>query len=75
MPFGDETISILSPEHLAICKAMFDRRKDWIDIEQMVVATDELDTEAIERWLRRMVGPDDSRLKRLEEVLAAPEDV
>ncbi len=51
---------ILAPEHLAVCKAMFDRRKDWLDIEQMLIATDELDVAEVEGWLERMVGPDDA---------------
>jgi hypothetical protein len=65
VPFAEVTVPILGPEHLAVCKAMFDRRKDWLDIEQMLIATDELDTAKIERWLRRMVGPDDERLEHL----------
>lgn len=69
VPFGGTTVPILAPEHLAICKAMFDRRKDWLDIEQMLLTADELDTEAIESWLSRMVGPEDSRLSRLKELV------
>lgn len=65
VPFAEVTVPILSPEHLAVCKAMFDRRKDWLDIEQMLIATDELDTSRIEGWLERMVGVDDRRLERL----------
>ena len=38
MPFADDTVPILAPEHLAVCKAMFDRPKDWMDIEQMLIA-------------------------------------
>ncbi|HET7509678.1 MAG TPA: hypothetical protein VFJ65_05445 [Solirubrobacterales bacterium] len=71
VPFADETIPILSPEHLAVCKAMFDRPKDWIDIEQILVATDPLDLGEIETWLGRMVGSDDPRVKKLDEVKAA----
>jgi hypothetical protein len=70
VPFAGTTIPILSPEHLAVCKAMFDRRKDWLDIEQMLIASDELDIEEIERWLERMVGRDDSRSQRLAELRA-----
>jgi Nucleotidyl transferase AbiEii toxin, Type IV TA system len=65
VPFGGITVSILSPEHLAVCKAMFDRRKDWIDIEQMLVAGDDLDLAEIEEWLVRMVGNSDHRVERL----------
>ncbi|HMI80388.1 MAG TPA: hypothetical protein VK480_01245 [Solirubrobacterales bacterium] len=71
VPFADETIPILSPEHLAVCKAMFDRPKDWIDIEQILVATDPLDLGEIESWLERMVGEDDPRMRKLGEVKAA----
>ncbi|HXR60611.1 MAG TPA: hypothetical protein VN732_04720 [Solirubrobacterales bacterium] len=70
VPFNEGTISILSPEHLAICKAMFDRPKDWLDIEQILVATDPLDVREIEDWLKRMVGEDNPRMKRLAEVKA-----
>ncbi len=70
VPFAGTTIPILSPEHLTVCKAMFDRRKDWLDIEQMLVATDELDTAEIEQWLERMVGESDPRLQRLAELKA-----
>lgn len=67
--FAGETIPILAPEHLAVCKAIFDRPKDWIDIEQMVVATDPLDLPEIEAWLVAMVGEDNQRLVRLREIL------
>lgn len=66
VPFGGITVSILSPEHLAVCKAMFDRRKDWIDIEQMLIAGDDLDLSEIEKWLVRMVGDSDRRVERLK---------
>lgn len=70
VPFNEGTISVLSPEHLAVCKAMFDRPKDWIDIEQILVATDPLDLGEIEDWLERMVGEDNSRMEKLAEVKA-----
>jgi hypothetical protein len=68
VPFGETTLPILSPEHLAICKAMFDRPKDWLDIEQIMVATSPLDRREIASWLERMVGAPDSRLARLREI-------
>lgn len=70
VPLGAGTIPILSPEHLAVCKAMFDRTKDWIDIEQILVAADPLDLGEIESWLEQMVGKDDPRFGKLEEVKA-----
>jgi hypothetical protein len=72
VPFGEVTISILSPEHLAVCKAMFDRQKDWIDIEQMLIAGDNLDLDKIEKWLVRMVGDSDHRVKRLRVLRTTP---
>jgi hypothetical protein len=69
VPFADITVPILGPEHLAVCKAMFDRRKDWMDIEQMLIATDELDVPEIERWLVQMVGDDDPRIRQLRELV------
>ncbi len=68
VPFAGATIPILSPEHLTICKAMFNRPKDWIDIEQILVDTSPLDLGEIERWLVRMVGEEDQRLARLGEI-------
>ena len=68
VPFAGETIPILAPEHLAICKAMFDRPKDWIDIEQMLVAAEDFDVTAVEDWLVRMADDDDPRLQRLREL-------
>jgi hypothetical protein len=68
VPFAGETIPILAPEHLAVCKAMFDRPKDWLDIEQMIVATDPLDLPEVEAWLESMVGEDNQRLARLREI-------
>jgi hypothetical protein len=69
VPFAETTIPILSPEHLAVCKAMFDRPKDWLDIEQILVATDPLDLPEIEAWLETMVGGSNPRLKRLREIV------
>jgi hypothetical protein len=69
VPFADARIPILAPEHLAICKAIFDRPKDWLDIEAMLVVADPLDVATIESWLTRMVGPGDKRLAKLDEIL------
>lgn len=68
VPFSGATIPILGPEHLAVCKAMFDRPKDWLDIEQMLLSADGIDAAEIERWLEDMVGGNDQRLRRLREL-------
>ena len=67
--FGDDTIAILAPEHLIVCKAVFDRPKDWLDIEQMLVCVDELDADEIDRWLVRIAGEADERRQRFKALL------
>ncbi|MFT4035385.1 MAG: hypothetical protein QM679_07400 [Patulibacter sp.] len=68
VPFAETTIPILSPEHLIVCKASFDRPKDWIDIEQMLVATAGIDRSEAERWLDRIVGGGDQRAQRFADL-------
>lgn len=68
VPFAGQSVPILAPEHLAVCKAVFDRPKDWIDIEQMIVAADPFDLPEVETWLEAMVGERDPRLARLREI-------
>lgn len=69
VPFGDIRIPILAPEHLLICKVAFDRPKDWLDIEQMLLLEADLDRAEVERWLERFVGTEDPRRSRLDELL------
>jgi hypothetical protein len=68
VPFNGTTIPILAPEHLAVCKAMFDRPKDWLDIEQMLVATSPFNLEEVKDWVERMVGQENPRMGRLREI-------
>lgn len=70
-PFGaGDTIHVLSAEDLVVFKAIFDREKDWRDIDELVFAMeDELDTGWIANWLERIVGRDDERYRRCTEAL------
>ncbi|HXW59046.1 MAG TPA: hypothetical protein VEJ23_06165 [Solirubrobacteraceae bacterium] len=70
VPFGEDRLPILAPEHLVVCKAVFDRAKDWLDIEQVLVCVDELDLRAMRSWLARLVGEDDRRALRLRQLLS-----
>jgi hypothetical protein len=63
VPFEGRTIPVLDCTGLAVFKAMFDRPKDWVDIEAMVEARS-LDIEDASRWIYEMVG-DDERIARL----------
>ena len=72
VPFGDAQIPILAPEHLVVCKAVYDRRKDWIDIEQVLFVTAaELDVEEITTWMDRLAGRSDRRAIRVQKLLTA----
>jgi hypothetical protein len=66
--FGGERIRILAPEHLIVCKAVLDRRKDWLDIEQMLVGVGDLQSVEVFSWLEHMVGDENRRLERLQEL-------
>jgi len=66
--FGDSRIRILAPEHLIVCKAVFDRSKDWLDIEQMLVGVADLQPVEAFGWLEHVVGVDNQRLDRLQEL-------
>ncbi|MGB0871505.1 MAG: nucleotidyl transferase AbiEii/AbiGii toxin family protein [Solirubrobacterales bacterium] len=70
-PFGETTIQVLSPEHLIVCKALFDRPKDWIDIEQVVLTMPELKTGEIAAWLGVLAGKRDDRTKRFAAISLA----
>lgn len=70
-PFGDATIPILAPEHLLTCKAIFNRPKDWLDIEQILVGTLDADRAEVAGWLDQIVGADDPRALRFAELSRA----
>lgn len=66
VPFAGVEIPVLGPVELVVFKAMFDRTKDWADIEA-VVAAGTVDLAVVRRLLVAMVGAGDSRLGRLAE--------
>jgi len=69
VPFADTTISILAPEHLVVCKAVFNRPKDWVDIDAMLDADVALDAAEVLRWVGRIAGDTDPRYERIAAVL------
>ncbi|UUY04487.1 hypothetical protein LRS13_02835 [Svornostia abyssi] len=71
VPFAQTTIPVLAPEHLTVCKAVFNRPKDWLDIEQIIIGADALDAAEVRDWMRRIVGADDERAARLDGLLEA----
>jgi hypothetical protein len=68
MPFAGTTIPLVAPEHLVVRKVLLDRDKDWLDVEQILVATDPVDLGEIELWLEKLADAGDPRVRRLREV-------
>jgi hypothetical protein len=65
--FEDRSIPVLDCTALAVFKAMFDRTRDWADIEAMVEAR-ALDLEEASRWVSEMAGPDSAVARKLAEL-------
>ena len=62
--FGGRTVRVLAAEDLAVFKAMFDRPKDWVDIDEMAVSG-ALDRAVASSRLKAILGSADSRVARL----------
>ncbi len=70
VPFADRTIPILAPAHLIVCKAVFNRARDWVDVDAMIEADAvEIDVAEVLRWVARIVGDRDPRYERIVAVL------
>lgn len=67
--FGPVQIPILSPEHLIVCKAVFDRPKDWVDIEETIGWGTEIDETEVLRWIDEILGRGSEQRPRLVELL------
>jgi hypothetical protein len=68
--FGPVQIPILSPEHLIVCKAIFDRPKDWVDIEEIVDWGTDVEVAVVLGWIEELLGMDSAQYQRLVELLA-----
>jgi hypothetical protein len=62
--FEGRTVPVVGCNALALFKAMFDRTRDWADIEAMIEART-LDLEELVGWVRDMAG-EDPRVEKLE---------
>jgi hypothetical protein len=61
----------LAPEALAVFKLLFFRGKDLVDLERLVaVRVGELDHEYVRRWIVDMMGDDDERVRRWDQMVA-----
>lgn len=69
VPFAGERISILAAEHLIACKVVFNRAKDWVDIDAILTTGQALDVAEVLRWVGRLAGDHDPRFNRVTAVL------
>jgi hypothetical protein len=69
VPFADVEIPILAVEHLIVCKVVFDRPKDWVDIDAVVADDNPVSLAEVLRWVGRIIGDDDPRYDRVAAVL------
>ncbi len=65
VPFAGRTIPVVGCTALTVFKAMFDRTRDWADIEAMIEAK-AIDVDDAVSWIRHMSGPDSPEAARLE---------
>jgi hypothetical protein len=63
-------IPVLDCASLAVFKSLFDRTKDWADLEAVAIATPE-DIESAARTVAELVGEDDPAYKRLAVIIAS----
>lgn len=68
---GGRQVPILAPEHLLTCKVIFNRPKDWLDAEQMLVGALDMDRAEVADWLDRIIGADDPRTQRFAQLSRA----
>ncbi|HEY1832949.1 MAG TPA: hypothetical protein VGG08_00820 [Solirubrobacteraceae bacterium] len=62
--FEGRTIPVVGCNELTVFKAMFDRTRDWADIEAMIEAHT-IDVGSAVGWIRDMAGPDSAEAAKL----------
>jgi hypothetical protein len=66
VPLRDRTVRIVSSTDLTVFKALFDRSKDWPDIEAMLDARNSsVDLDEAIGWVAEFVGDEDPRTTKL----------
>jgi hypothetical protein len=60
----------LAAEAIAVFKLLFFRGKDVVDLERLVAVRPELDRDYVRRWIVDMMGEDDERTRRWDEIVA-----
>ena len=60
----------LSAESVCVFKLLFFRGKDIVDLERLVAVRPELDDAYVRRWIVEMMGDDDARTARWDDIVA-----
>jgi hypothetical protein len=68
VPFLGQDIPVLACTDLVVFKAMYDRTKDWADIEDRIGAGT-VDGDRALGWLGRLLGRSDNSTRRLADIL------
>jgi hypothetical protein len=68
VPFSGSTIPVLGCTALAVFKVVFNRTKDWADLEAML-EVDGFDRSAVLGWVVRLFGPADERIDHLLRII------
>lgn len=64
VPFAGRSIVVLSALDLSVFKTLFDRRKDWVDIENMIESQAVTGAQVADE-VSTLLGGDDPRVERL----------
>jgi hypothetical protein len=72
VPFGDDQIPVLSCTDLAVFKVVFNRSRDWADLEAMVEANS-VDRDDALGWLRETLGADATPVQRFAALEPQPD--
>ncbi len=48
-----------------MCKAVFNRPRDWVDVEATLAAGAPVDAAEVLRWVGRLAGDEDPRFNRV----------
>lgn len=70
VPFLDRSIPIISATHLTVFKCLFNRARDWPDIDAMIRAG-AVNTADAQAWVERLLGPGSDNAIHLSQVAAA----
>jgi hypothetical protein len=68
VPFSGVSIPVLGCTALAVFKVVFNRTKDWADLEAML-EVDGFDRSVVVGWAVRLFGPADDRTARLLKLI------